>query len=135
MMGPSSPHDGRCQRSRTYHDRLRSDPTLFEMDTIQIGLQATEDLVLELGLCPGCGTTVSRIAIFAPDVVHRITKTAKIDARGWRNRNPRGEITEQVIRNHYSMSRDRGYLGVVPRATKGSLWATYRRRFLDELTK
>lgn len=58
---PHSPRDGRCQRDSTYHERLRSDPELFAAEGISIGQQDAGTLVLELALCPGCGTTVSQI--------------------------------------------------------------------------
>lgn len=57
---PVSPCDGRCERDPTYHDRLRSDAALFDAEGIAIGRQEVPGLVMELALCPGCGTTVSK---------------------------------------------------------------------------
>jgi len=58
---PQSPRDGRCNNDPTYHDRLRSDPAFFDAETIKLGEQPMPGaLPLKLGLCPGCGTTVSR---------------------------------------------------------------------------
>ncbi len=59
MVRPQSPRDGRCQRDPTYHDRLRSDRALFDEDGIQIGKQEGGGMVMDLALCPGCGTTVT----------------------------------------------------------------------------
>ena len=52
-------HDDRCKADTTYHDRIKTD--LF-YQTLAIGIQETGEpgVVLELGLCRGCGTTVSR---------------------------------------------------------------------------
>jgi len=67
--------------------------------------------------------------------MNEIQRIAKIDARGWKNRNPRATLEEQVIQNHYSMSRDRGYLGAAPRATTGNVWQEYHATFLAEIRR
>lgn len=57
---PVSPRDGRCKRDETYHDRIRADGTLYDEEIIPIGEQDLGGAVLVLGICPGCGTTISR---------------------------------------------------------------------------
>lgn len=64
-----------------------------------------------------------------------IQRIARIDARGWCARNPKAIIVDQVIKNHYSMSRERGYLGTVSRAPQGEAWNEYRAEFLDEIER
>jgi hypothetical protein len=63
-----------------------------------------------------------------------IEDRAKIDARGWRNRNPGADKpVEQVLKNHYSFSRARGHLGPVAVACQGKAWEAYRAAFLAEI--
>lgn len=51
--------DARCEGT-DYHDRIRSDGALFDAEAIPIGRQDA-GMVMDLGLCPGCGTTVSKL--------------------------------------------------------------------------
>ena len=64
-----------------------------------------------------------------------VQRVAKIDARGWYNRNQDTNVTENAIRNHYSMSRDRGYLGSVSVAPRGGAWEAYRAEFIEEIAR
>ena len=135
-----SPRDGRCQRDLTYHDRIRSDSALFDAEAIKIGRQECVGMALDLGLCPGCGTTVSkRVEDIDPAAAavlrYDVCRIARIDARGWKARNKQVTPNEQVIKNHYSMSRERGYLGSVSRAPQGVAWEEYKAEFLSEAAK
>lgn len=58
---PKSPRDGRCKRDPAYHERIRSDHALFDAEAIKLGPQEGPGIKLELGLCPGCGTCVSKL--------------------------------------------------------------------------
>jgi predicted nucleic acid-binding Zn ribbon protein len=54
--------DGRCTRDPDYHARIRADRALFDAEALPLGSTEIEPGVepLILGLCPGCGTTVSK---------------------------------------------------------------------------
>lgn len=68
----------------------------------------------------------------------RIVQRAKIDAAGWRRRNPEADLPgAQVILNHYSFSRAAGHLGQVPaawlRGKRTETFEAYRDAFLAEV--
>lgn len=64
-----------------------------------------------------------------------IERCAQIDARGWSNRNPHCEVVEQVIVNHYHMSREKGYLGRAPHRPLGKIWEAYKTAFLAAISE
>lgn len=62
-------------------------------------------------------------------------RIARIDARGWFSRNRHAAVLDQVVKNHYSMSRDKGYLGAVSRVCLGLAWEEYQTEFLAEIAR
>jgi hypothetical protein len=109
-----------------------SKPTLTveQNARFEVGLGLMVDFCRELGAMADAweqGMAAYRVTELAAMVQAR----AKIDARGWRNRNPGAEPpNEQVIKNHYSSSRARGHLGPVAVACLGKAWEEYRAAFL-----
>ena len=65
----------------------------------------------------------------------QVQRIARIDARGWYARNRSSQPNEQVVKNHYSMSRDKGYLGTVSVAPRGRVWTEYRDEFKAEIER
>ena len=90
-MTPTRNYDNRCSADKTYHDRIRSDGALFDAEAIMLGRQESPGLILALGLCPGCGTTISKVIEDRPIIFTAI----QTDADG----------TERIVGTSYNRSQ------------------------------
>lgn len=134
MKRPISPKDGRCVTDATYHDRIRTDAALFDKEAMYVGIQQAPGLEFVVGLCRGCGTTVTKI-LRDDDEYPACRARGLADGQRWRNRVygyvSAGNPQLETIQRGWYKARDSGIFGPASRVPRGRAWEVYKAAFVE----